>query len=506
MRVNSLLLLVAGTSLVQAYPVRRALTRPETKLAAGKRENRVQSLLQWAEEVQIACSKTLQLTAEASSGLGWFSKGSKLPNNQVLIQVPTDQALSIESPGDGPNDRRVLEAVPDTKAFRELPWFVQMSVYLNRLKELGDKKVWLESLPTQLDTPIHWTSGMDDLQYPYLQDSVARQSQRWKGYYDKLGISSLSYDDFVWGCEMARSRAFSGAYTGSAFNPLIYAFTLFLVTIYVGLNLGTLEQAANGAGVVVSVSILKDFVVPKLFKTKRYVICPMIDMTNHRSKPSAEVSFEYFANAYSLATTEDIPAGEQVFISYGARSNDQLLQYYGFVEPDNPCDVYVMPPLREWDIGALEKATGRTFEAGRLEKLNRAGLLGSDVVDDDGDIANTGGGVVLTRVSGIDPAILQALRALVSTKEEWEGAGEAVGNFVTENSAGVENETAARTAARTAIEMELASKTTTLEQDLALLKKTGSMKSQSSEVEDKLALLFRIEKKKLLTETINRLR
>lgn len=33
-------------------------------------------------------------------------------------------------------------------------------------------------------------------------------------------------------------------------------------------------------------------------------------------------------------------AGEQVFISYGRRSNDELLQRYGFVESDNPNDIY----------------------------------------------------------------------------------------------------------------------------------------------------------------------
>lgn len=33
-------------------------------------------------------------------------------------------------------------------------------------------------------------------------------------------------------------------------------------------------------------------------------------------------------------------AGEQVLISYGPRSNDHLLQRYGFVEPNNPNDVY----------------------------------------------------------------------------------------------------------------------------------------------------------------------
>lgn len=39
--------------------------------------------------------------------------------------------------------------------------------------------------------------------------------------------------------------------------------------------------------------------------------------------------------------------GEQVFITYGHQSNDKLLQYYGFVEPKNPADVYVVPDLLE---------------------------------------------------------------------------------------------------------------------------------------------------------------
>ena len=37
--------------------------------------------------------------------------------------------------------------------------------------------------------------------------------------------------------------------------------------------------------------------------------------------------------------------GAQVFISYGQQSNDSLLQYYGFVEPSNPHDTYVVPDL-----------------------------------------------------------------------------------------------------------------------------------------------------------------
>lgn len=248
----------------------------------------------------------------------------------------------------------------------------------------------------------------------------------------------------------------------------------------------------------------------------------MIDMANHKSTGTAgDVSFEFFGNAYSLAISAgaSVAPGQELYISYGARSNDQLLQYYGFVETDNPHDVYVMPALRTWDISALETACGRQFAPGRLQKLDRAGLLGNissgstATAKDDNDgnnndeAANVGGGVVLNRIVGMDPAVLQALRALVSTDTEWEAAGQAIGNFCEENSGGAANESCARLAARTAVEMELASKATTIEQDVELLKRMDTMKSLDfSSPEERLAIQFRIEKKKLLRETIEMLK
>lgn len=491
----------------------RASRSVDTLLGAVKsaaRQSRIGKLVEWSTSAEIQTGP-MELKADPSSGLGWWVK-QNAPAGSVLLSVPASVALTVESPGDGP-DLAATRQLLDRRVLDELPWYVQMSLYLHQIDRKDSAKNnlnmrdWLDSLPRSFDTPIHWSS-LDELQYPYMNDAVERQSKTWRSYHQQASSVGWSWDEFLWGCECARSRAFSGAYTGSAFNPLIYAFTLLLVTVYVGLHLGTLEQAANGAGVVFSVSILKDFVLPKLLKKKRYVICPMVDMANHQSVGAkGEVSFEYFGNAYSLAVAkgETVNAGEEVFISYGARSNDQLLQYYGFVESDNPNDVYVMPPLREWDIDALEQACGRTFAGGRLEKLDRAGLLGTAAVGDDEEAANTGGGVVLTRLSGMDPAILQALRALVSTEAEWRAAGEAIGNFVEELSGGAENERCARLAARKAIELELESKPTTLEEDRELLKRMASIKSMDSSREEELAVLFRIEKKKLLLETMNKL-
>lgn len=455
------------------------------------------------------------------SGLG-LAASQQVSAGSVVVAVPSKVALAVESPGSGPDDLGVLDMVSNRRAFLELPWFVQFSLYFYKLDKVSSTKSgvevrpWLDSLPRTFDTPIHWSNKQDRdemLQYQHISESIDRQEKSWRGLYEQLQActsTSLAWDEFVLGCEIARSRAFSGGYTGAPFNPLIYAFTLFLVTVYVGLNLGTLEQAANGAALVFCASILRDFVLPKFFRVKKYVICPVIDMCNHQSVgTSANVAYEFFGDAYSLSMTQAVNCDEEIYISYGSRSNDQLLQYYGFSEPDNPHDVYVMPPLREWDIATLEEACGGPFAPGRLGKLERAGLLGNPIdsaleIEDDGlqSAGNPRGGVVLTRAGGIDPAVIQALRALVSTNSEWEEAGEAVGNFATEVSK--ENERKARLAARTAIELELANKPTSIEEDKALLNRAGRSMS-GIEPEQQIAIRFRIEKKKVLMESIERL-
>jgi len=501
-------------------------TRVTTNLhatASTTRLKRVSSLQDWAKQVEIKTGSGLSIDQSGFGGLGLLVT-KEIAGDSLLLTVPSDVALSVESPGDGPNDRAVLDLVEDRKALLSAPWYVQFSLYLHYLDKVTSKRSsgidmqsWIDALPRSFDTPIHWPEeAQKELQYDHLVESVTRQESKWRNFYKTIqdnassSLKGYSFDDFVWGCECARSRAFSGAFTGSAFNPFTYAFTLLLVSVYVGFGFGDLDQAANGAGLVFAASVFQDFVLPKLLKKKRYAICPLIDMANHNSvRPSGGVSFEFFGDAYSLATSDTVQKGGELFISYGARSNDQLLQYYGFVEKDNPSDVYIMPPLREWNIDKLEKACGRLISPGRLNKLDRAGLLGSSNLDSDGDsddydtIANPKGGVVVTRILGVDLAVIQALRALFSSDDEWEAAGEAIGNFAAEFSP--ENERVAKMVAKSALQLELDSKPTTLEEDMELLQRMTASKGLDASPEEELAILFRIEKKKLLRETITEL-
>ena len=63
-------------------------------------------------------------------------------------------------------------------------------------------------------------------------------------------------------------------------------------------------------------------------------------MFNHRSDAQSDVSFNYFKNQFELVINKQYNINEQIYISYGKPSNDRLLQYYGFIEYNNPYDIY----------------------------------------------------------------------------------------------------------------------------------------------------------------------
>lgn len=74
-----------------------------------------------------------------------------------------------------------------------------------------------------------------------------------------------------------------------------------------------------------------------------------------------------------LQTLASVTQGEQVFITYGQQSNDKLLQYYGFVEPKNPADVFMVTNM----LHALQDLPYLNISKERIQCVQQAGLLTS---------------------------------------------------------------------------------------------------------------------------------
>merc|ERR1719440_1997177 len=103
---------------------------------------------------------------------------------------------------------------------------------------------------------------------------------------------------------------------------------------------------------------------------------PMLDAFNHSSRASTVAAFDGEQNCFTLTTTTPLRRGEEAFISYGEKSNDELLQLFGFVEAENPHDAFLSVGLDSYLASAKERFF--TSEAARADRFQRLAALGLD--------------------------------------------------------------------------------------------------------------------------------
>lgn len=469
----------------------------------------------------------------------------ELSASAPLVTIPA--SLAIE----------VTNARPPTP----FPKFMSQSFWENCLWDqrlaamlLFEKKVlgrdserlqWIQQLPSSYSTPYAWNDKLldDELQYASLAQRVRRQRKDWREFFakwqtaakdstgDQFLQSGLKLDDVVWALQTVNSRAFSGAYEGSSADQRqqLLLFTGALTLIWPLAGLGTWEQSLSAAVAVALSIFLRDLLTSSSLgnsKLKRYVICPFIDMFNHRSGCVSDVSYNYFANQFELRT-EQYQEGSQVFLSYGRQSNDRLLQYYGFVDAGNCHDVYdfntniielLLARADEMeDQGSLPIPSNANLSPEQRLQAIAAALQRTEVTDatylgtrrvtntrgdrvpvrlyreppqslfaddEDGVLDNEGEGEgapdapirgqgQMETTPGIigrfDDVTVRALRALYATEAEWASFGDLRNAQALGRSLSSETEECIAAALRAFCRLELRDKPTTLAEDQALL-------------------------------------
>ena len=252
--------------------------------------------------------------------------------------------------------------------------------------------------------------------------------------------------------------------------------------------------------------------------------------------------------------------GEQVYISYGKQTNDRLLQFYGFIDEDNPYDAY------DFGIGFIDlivkyadaittKIPQKPTPKQRLEQIVEAitrtnvQILSSSSTDKKATAAasplsgedltarcfrtpptalkgNHMGGIT----DNFDDITVRAMRALYSSPEEWEqitinGQVPSLDNLGTVLSTNTEQ--AISIALTDILRLELQQKTTSLDEDMRIMndmrvKITTISQPSSNDKEfvmskssaldpsgmysssDFAALSFRIQKKKILSDALQK--
>jgi hypothetical protein len=392
-------------------------------------------------------------------------------------------------------------AAPD--AWASAPWYVRLALMLLYEKQRGASSPflpWLRVLPTfeqfQACLPLHWTAAeLDELHYDPLLDAIEKQRTEYESYFNTCAATTgATLEEFFWAIHCVRSRSFSGVYEGSVWEERATqaGFTTLLAAGALAVGAAEPSQVLNGVLAVGVTTIMRDFLVSNSGGLRRYVLCPVVDMMNHRGSYAATVSYEYFSNSFSATVSRPFNAGDEVCISYGERSNDQLLQFYGFTEVDNPNDQYEIRSLLELVDAALPGGVPH----GRLAQLKTAGLL---------DAVRTG----TATPTGFVDATRYAVRALVATDEEVKRAGGgAIGCSALANAAGSKagltggQDLDARvdSVLATACMLELEALPSSFGADFAALKASQEAWEKKKKVSERfeLALPFRLEKKRVL--------
>ena len=222
----------------------------------------------------------------------------------TILQVPARISLQVNTLSKPPRWFK------DDEAWAASKWDHRLAMLL--LHEDGDAsselKPWLAQLPREFCTPALMPGLLSTLDSLECFGPICKAARAQRAEWDAARArapGAPTQADFDWAMSVVRSRSFSGPFTPSTFvgslTALFGAATLALgYALFVG-GAGAADTALNGLESAVVFILLNDFVFgPRFTRAKRYVLCPWIDFLNHDGALSgAEVSYEYFADAFS---------------------------------------------------------------------------------------------------------------------------------------------------------------------------------------------------------------
>ncbi|OAE35833.1 hypothetical protein AXG93_4225s1370 [Marchantia polymorpha subsp. ruderalis] len=272
-----------------------------SKLGLGTRPGEgdngaLQRFLGWCAEHDLTISDRLTITDILVPPQDEFSRPAKVRGLVALADIHQGETLSSlpMTVGLFNNDSVSGSSAVDAWDYA--------AARLLREKVKGNESNWapyIAILPEYLPTPIHLESRelLEVQWWPVIRELI-QVRKAIKESYTKLSpneLSLASYNEYKWAVTMVHSRAFT-------------------------LPVKPDEQY------------------------EQYVFMPFMDMINHHYhyKPVWDGKLE-------ITARRTVKKGEEIFASFGPRTNDNLFLYYGFVLEDNPFDAV---PL----FGSFEEA------------------------------------------------------------------------------------------------------------------------------------------------------
>jgi hypothetical protein len=278
----------------------------------------------------------LDFLGESSEMRGVHSR-RHIPPNTICTSIPRQCLITVEMGQATPIGQAILQSDLDLDA----PKHIFLMIFL-----LWDRKVngansffhpYYEILPPTLSNmPIFWSEDeLEALQGSYLLQQIAdRNAAIQEDYHAICQIAPLdqicTLDEFKWARMCVCSRNFGLQVDGHRTSALV----------------------------------------------------PHADMLNHYRPRETKWTFDEDRQAFTITSLQHIPAGAQVYDSYGQKCNHRFLLNYGFAVEDNreldgfcpnevPVELYVDPDdelfqekLDYWTRGEMSAAPGASGGSG----------------------------------------------------------------------------------------------------------------------------------------------
>lgn len=168
-----------------------------------------------------------------------------------------------------------------------------------------------------------------------LRELQTRQEQQWRNKYVAVK-DTMSWDQFQWCMEVVHSRAFRGNYGLSPFRTIFSAAAPIAAAAigiaYIQGNPDISDSVLLGLASLAISPFLVNVAVPDKGDV---VLLPYIDSANHLEEADSAIQYDPLGGVFSLSVGPKCLVREgteaQLYISYGPRSEGELLLNYGFL-------------------------------------------------------------------------------------------------------------------------------------------------------------------------------
>lgn len=377
-------------------------------------------LVHWLQSNNIEL-RSIELRHE-DEGVRGMHATSSIGYGDTLIRIPRNRLVFINTYRERIPTLHVLCLKPGNHFWKSAKWYIRLAVKLLDEIARGDASSFVPYIDA---LPANPTSAIWELYRPDRssadEDIVRSQLQKyglWTTTSEFIAVIDEAHQLLTEALDNGDKENLNGIVSKSCF---VWAVCIAVSRAFAlpdgpekrGANEQILDEWAYTGGMNLSqISATASMIKRRLVQPNEFALIPGLDMINHWTGSNSRLLYHDQCETYKACAGTSSTPGQEVFISYGAKGNDELGLFYGVVEALNPASVVHVHDLVEWTTERLGKRVGNGIGLDlacggqRSQILNRVGLL--DIIPH----------VLGIRADGADDDLERILRVALATDEE----------------------------------------------------------------------------------------